>query len=55
MSLGSSAPWQRLMKVATSETKLSAKPLLEFFQPLMNYLEETNEKTQEYVGWIKTG
>ncbi|XP_033215787.1 angiotensin-converting enzyme-like isoform X2 [Belonocnema kinseyi] len=53
MSLGSSVPWQRIMKHATSETKLSAQPLLEFFQPLMDYLEETNKNNMEYVGWTE--
>ena len=54
MSFGSSEPWQRIMKIATGESKLSSQPLLEFFQPLMEYLKTTNEKNKEHVGWKQT-
>ncbi|XP_051171551.1 angiotensin-converting enzyme-like [Leptopilina boulardi] len=54
MSMGSSISWQRIMQMATDENKLSAKPLLEFFQPLMDYLQNENRKNKQYIGWIKS-
>ncbi|XP_076440449.1 angiotensin-converting enzyme-like [Babylonia areolata] len=48
MSKGSSQVWTEPFRVVTGRTKMSAQPLVQYFQPLMTYLEEVNG---EDVGW----
>ncbi|XP_076440574.1 angiotensin-converting enzyme-like isoform X2 [Babylonia areolata] len=48
MSKGSSQVWTEPFRVMTGRTKMSAQPLVQYFQPLMAYLEEVNG---EDVGW----
>ncbi|XP_076440448.1 angiotensin-converting enzyme-like isoform X2 [Babylonia areolata] len=48
MSKGSSQVWTEPFRVMTGRTKMSAQPLVQYFQPLMTYLEEVNG---EDVGW----
>ncbi|XP_024941255.1 angiotensin-converting enzyme isoform X2 [Cephus cinctus] len=51
LGYGSSQPWHRIMKIFTGDKKLSAKPLLEFFRPLQDYLEQENRRAGEFIGW----
>lgn len=44
MSLGYSKPWPDVLEILTGERKLSGKALLEYFQPLMKFLEQENKK-----------
>lgn len=50
-SLGASKNWREILKIATDETKLSAKALLEFYEPLYNWLKEQNLKNGVTPGW----
>ncbi|XP_019869986.2 angiotensin-converting enzyme isoform X2 [Aethina tumida] len=44
LSLGSSVHWSEVLKVMTGEDKLNAGPLMEYFEPLYQYLKEENSK-----------
>jgi len=48
MRPGATQDWQTLLKKATGE-ELSAKPMLEYFEPLMDWLKKENEGRD--VGW----
>ncbi len=49
LSLGSSKHWQQVMLQLTGVRKFSAQPLLEYFQPLSDWLQQQNSQT--YIGW----
>lgn len=42
LSLGSSKHWSEVLEIMTGEKELSAEPILEYFQPLYNFLKEYN-------------
>ncbi|XP_055868874.1 angiotensin-converting enzyme-like isoform X2 [Biomphalaria glabrata] len=42
LSMGASRPWPLAMKVLTGQKKMDATPLLNYFQPLMDYLQKEN-------------
>ena len=48
MKSGATRDWRQLIREATGE-ELSAKGMLEYYQPLMKYLQEQNKGRQ--VGW----
>ncbi|XP_074594632.1 angiotensin-converting enzyme-like [Brevipalpus obovatus] len=51
LSRGSSEPWMEALKLMTgSETgKMDAGPLLEYFEPLMEYMR--SETSEDLIGW----
>merc|ERR1712226_215972 len=49
MKLGSSMPWQDALEAMTGSREMSAEPLVEYFQPLLRWLEDQNEG--EPIGW----
>ncbi|XP_069120843.1 angiotensin-converting enzyme-like [Argopecten irradians] len=49
LELGASRPWPEAMNLLTGTKTLSAKPLLEYFQPLMDWLGSENDG--HGVGW----
>ncbi|XP_047493247.1 LOW QUALITY PROTEIN: angiotensin-converting enzyme-like [Penaeus chinensis] len=51
LSLGKSRPWPEALSVLTSgrTNSLEAGPILEYFQPLMAWLESQNK--DEFIGW----
>ena len=51
LSLGASRPWQDALEVLTGERKMDAGPILKFFDPLYEYLQETNFNNGDIVGW----
>ncbi|XP_077290224.1 angiotensin-converting enzyme-like isoform X2 [Arctopsyche grandis] len=51
LQMGSSRPWQDAMEVITGQRTMDASGLLEYFQPLMSWLKEDNERTGELIGW----
>lgn len=51
MSLGSSRPWWDALQVMTGSPKLNASPILEYYQPLYDWLKNENEKNGEVIGW----
>ena len=48
MRPGATKDWQTLLKETTGE-ELSARPMLDYFEPLMGWLKEQNQGRQ--VGW----
>ncbi|XP_067629386.1 angiotensin-converting enzyme [Eurosta solidaginis] len=52
MSLGSSKPWnETLAKVLGTNTSLSGSALLDYYQPLFDWLKRKNRETKSKLGW----
>lgn len=51
LSMGSSRPWPEAMEALTGQRRMSAQPLLNFFQPLIDWLERENRRNKEHIGW----
>jgi peptidyl-dipeptidase A len=49
LALGQSKPWPEAMKTLTSEDKADASPMIEYFQPLTEWLKTQNEGVRP--GW----
>ncbi|GMG88557.1 M2 family metallopeptidase [Biformimicrobium ophioploci] len=49
MEMGSSQPWQDAMEALTGQRELDASAIIDYFQPLMTYLEEQNKGRN--CGW----
>ena len=49
LEMGSSEVWTEAMRVMTGSPEMSAVPLVEYFQPLMEWLQEENK--DDVVGW----
>jgi len=52
LKLGASQPWQDAMEALTGQREIMAEPLLNYFKPLQDWLENTNRDEGNYVGWI---
>ena len=51
LKLGSSKPWPDAMEVMTGQRDARADALLEYFQPLHQWLKKENKKHKDRVGW----
>lgn len=51
MKLGFSKPWPEAMQMITGQSKMSAQPLMQYFDPLIKWLEEENKKNGDILGW----
>ena len=49
LEMGASKPWPDALETFTGTREMSAKPMLEYFAPLMDWLEEQNAGKQQ--GW----
>lgn len=49
--LGSSKKWPEAMMAIAGTKKMSAEPLINYFQPLIKWLKDENEKNNECFGW----
>jgi len=49
LSMGASKPWPDALEAVTGTRTMDAGPMIEYFQPLMGYLEEQNEGRS--CGW----
>ncbi|XP_071103349.1 angiotensin-converting enzyme-like [Haliotis cracherodii] len=49
LELGSSRPWPEVMQIITGQDKMDAGPLMEYFQPLIDWLKTQNEGHE--TGW----
>jgi len=54
LEVGASKPWPEILQILTGSSRLDVKPMLEYFQPLYNWLRHDNEKNKEYLGWNVT-
>ena len=48
--IGSSVPWQDALEQLTKTREMSVRPILEFFDPLYKWLQETNKKNDDEPG-----
>ncbi len=53
LALGSSKPWTEAMKLMTGSEKMSAQPLIQYFEPLFKYIDE--QIKNETIGWSVNG
>ncbi|XP_075706998.1 angiotensin-converting enzyme 2 [Rhinoderma darwinii] len=51
LELGNSKPWTEALESITGETKMNAQPLLSYFQPLYEWLQQNNTDRNRTVGW----
>lgn len=51
MKLGFSKPWPEAMTMITGQPRMSAQPLMQYFEPLINWLEKENNKNGDVRGW----
>ena len=51
LQAGSSRPWQEVLKDTVGSDSLDARPLLSYFQPVTQWLEEQNQQNGEVLGW----
>lgn len=51
LQMGSTKPWPDAMEVLTGQRQMDASGLLEYFEPLHEWLKKENERTGEYIGW----
>ncbi|XP_015515543.1 angiotensin-converting enzyme [Neodiprion lecontei] len=54
LKLGSSKPWPDAMEVITGQREMDAAGLLEYFNPLYEWLKVKNKETGAHVGWTST-
>lgn len=54
LAMGASKPWPDAMEVLTGQRKMDAGALLEYFQPLQDWLVKTNKANAAFVGWEKS-
>lgn len=51
MEKGSSISWNEALKMLNGRDYLSTKPLLEYYQPVYEWLEKYIKMYDVYVGW----
>ncbi|CAG9537992.1 unnamed protein product [Cercopithifilaria johnstoni] len=51
MTLGSSITWLEALEIITGSKEVDASAMLEYYQPLISWLEEQNSKDNVYIGW----
>jgi len=49
LRLGSSRPWREALQLMTGQREFNARPMLEYFEPLINWLRVHNDG--QPVGW----
>lgn len=51
LALGSSKPWQDALEIVTGGRTLDASAIMEYFQPLYEFLIKFNHEMKIPVGW----
>lgn len=51
LKAGSSRPWKEVLNATIGSDALDARPLLSYFQPVTEWLQEQNRKNGEVLGW----
>ena len=51
LSMGSSKPWSDVLESLTGERRLESQAMLDFFQPLYQWLKMENIARSYPVGW----
>ncbi|VDK65985.1 unnamed protein product [Onchocerca ochengi] len=55
MAFGSSITWREALEIITGSREVDASAMLEYYQPLISWLEEQNAKEHVYIGWDGIG
>lgn len=48
---GESKPWEQVLQEAVGTNKIDASSLMEYFGPIITWLEEQNAAMNETLGW----
>lgn len=51
LKAGSSKPWMDVLQEAVGINKMDASSLMNYFEPVITWLQEQNSKTGETLGW----
>jgi hypothetical protein len=51
LQLGRSKPWPEALEQLTGSRDMDVNPLLNYFAPLYEWLQEENAKMGNYIGW----
>ena len=51
LELGKEKTWMEALKTLTGSTKLSSKPIIDYFKPFEDWLDEHREKNGYKLGW----
>jgi oligoendopeptidase F len=51
LALGSSKPWPEALEQVTGQRAMDASALVEYYQPLYEWLRQENAKAEEPIGW----
>ena len=51
LKLGSSVPWEDALEKVTGSREMSSASLVRYFQPLLTFLNEENQRNGETIGW----
>lgn len=51
MKLGFSKPWPEAMTMITGQPRMTAEPLMQYFKPLIEWLEAENNRNGDARGW----
>lgn len=51
LALGASKPWPDALEIITGQRKMEASALVEYFKPLLDWLEKKNKETGAHIGW----
>lgn len=54
LELGKSQSWTKALEMISSDTRMNAGPLLDYFQTLYDWLKAENQKYNRTVGWKTT-
>ncbi|XP_007889845.1 angiotensin-converting enzyme 2 [Callorhinchus milii] len=54
LKLGKSKSWTRALEEVTGQTRMNARPLLNYFKPLYEWLKKDNQDKGRHVGWDPT-
>ncbi|XP_034077122.1 angiotensin-converting enzyme 2 isoform X1 [Gymnodraco acuticeps] len=54
LELGRSKSWTRALDTISGDAKMDVRPLLDYFQPLHDWLKAENKKNNRNVGWKTT-
>lgn len=51
LELGKSQSWTRALETISGDTRMNARPLMDYFQKLYDWLRADNIKHNRFVGW----
>ncbi|VDK44884.1 unnamed protein product, partial [Gongylonema pulchrum] len=55
MAFGSSVTWREALQIVTGSADLDGNALLEYYEPLIKWLEDLNAEEHAFIGWNGPG